>query len=211
MLRRHPGNLVSDVFKMLKIHEIKNIKAAVEREIVWFSEDYTKPQTVSENPPAAAITSFQKMLYSSKYDEAIRPHGITPTELSMICDNRWLSDDHITWLMKELTDSGTDTYCIYLNGVLNTDPMGFRRFCCRDNLPSKILFSINVGSSGTGDIYFGTDHKPGCLWTMRYTLRPRIICRSIFWQCNMQFQTEVNEISLVVSPHSYQRIIQILG
>ena len=35
------------------------------------------------------------------------------------------------------------------------------------------------------------------------TLRPRIICRSIFWQCNMQFQTEVNEISLVVSPHSY--------
>ena len=44
-----------------------------------------------------------------------------------------------------------------------------------------------------------------------YTLRPRIICRSIFWQCNMQFQTEVNEISLVVSPHSYQRIIQILG
>ena len=43
------------------------------------------------------------------------------------------------------------------------------------------------------------------------TLRPRIICRSIFWQCNMQFQTEVNEISLVVSPHSYQRIFQILG
>ena len=43
------------------------------------------------------------------------------------------------------------------------------------------------------------------------TLRPRIICRSIFWQCNMQFQTEVNEISLVVSPHLYQRIFQILG
>ena len=43
------------------------------------------------------------------------------------------------------------------------------------------------------------------------TLRPRIICRSIFWQCNMQFQTEVKEISLVVSPHSYQRIFQILG
>ena len=39
--------------KMLKIHKIKNIKAAVEREIVWFSEDYTKPQTVSENPPAS--------------------------------------------------------------------------------------------------------------------------------------------------------------
>ena len=39
--------------------------------------------------------------------------------------------------------------------------------------------------------------------TVASTLRPRIICRSIFWQCNMQFQTEVNEISLVVSPHSY--------
>ena len=29
---------------------------------------------------------------------------------------------------------------------------------------------------------------------VKYTLRPRIICRSIFWQCNMQFQTEVNEM-----------------
>ena len=47
--------------------------------------------------------------------------------------------------------------------------------------------------------------------TRRPTLRPRIIWRSIFWQCNMQFETEVNEISLVVSPHWYQRIFQILG
>ena len=78
------------VQKMLKIHQIKNIKAAVEREIVWFSEDYKKTQTVSENHPATAIMSFQKMRYSSKYDEAIRPHGITPTELSMIWDRHLL-------------------------------------------------------------------------------------------------------------------------
>ena len=190
--------------KMLKIHEMKNIKAAVEREIIWFLEDYTTPQTVSENPPATAIMSFQKMLYSSKYDEAIRPHGITPTELSMICDNRWLSDDHITWLMKKLTDSGTDTYCIYLNGVLNTNPMGFRRLCCRDNLPSKILFSINVGVSGTGDTYFGTDHKPGCHWTMCYidTIQKKIIYGdSMAWNYPKSLPEKANMYIKAISPN----------
>lgn len=116
---------LGSIQNMLKIHEIKNMKAAVEREIVWFSQDYAKPRAVTEHPPAKAITNFQQMLYLHKYDESIRPHGITPTELSMICGNRWLSDDHMTWLMKELTDTVTDTYCIYLNGVLKTDPMRF--------------------------------------------------------------------------------------
>ena len=97
---------------MLKIHEVKNIQAAVEQEIVWFSQDYAKPQAVAEHPPATVILNFQRMLYSTKYDEAISPHGITPTELSMICGNRWLSDDHMTWLMKELNTSETDTYYV---------------------------------------------------------------------------------------------------
>ena len=161
------GNFdLSSIQNMIKIHEIKNVKAAVEQEIVWFSQDYTKPQTVAEHPPDTVIMNFQKMLYTYKYDEAIPPHGITPTELSMICGNRWLSDDHMTWIMKELTDSGTDTYCVYLNGVLNADPMKFRRFRCRDNLPSKVLFSISVGRSPTGETYFGSDRTPGCHWTM---------------------------------------------
>jgi hypothetical protein len=67
-----------------------------------YAKDYAKPQAVAEHPLATVISNFQRMLYSTKYDEAISPHGITPTELSMICGNRWLSDDHMTWLMKEL-------------------------------------------------------------------------------------------------------------
>ena len=192
---------LSSIQNMLKIHDIK--KAAVEREIVWFSQDYTKPQAVAEHPSVTVILNFQKMLYSKKYDEAISPHGITPTELSMICGNRWLSDDHMTWLMKELTDSGTDTYCVYLNGVLNTDPRRFRRFRCRGNLPSKVLFSINVGLSATGDTYFGTDRTPGCHWTMCHidTIQKKIIYGdSIAWNYPKSLLEKANMYIKAISP-----------
>ena len=198
------GNFnLSSIQNMLKIHEIKNIKAAVEREVVWFSQDYVKPQTVAEHPPAKVIMNFQKMLYSNKYDEAILPHGITPTELSMICGNRWLSDDHMTWLMKELNHSGSDTYCVYLNGVLKTDPMKFRKFRCRDNLPSKVVFSINVGLSPTGDTYFGTDRTPGCHWTMCHidTIQKKITYGdSMAWNYPKSLIEKTNMYIKAISP-----------
>ena len=59
------GNFdLGSIQNMIKIHEIKNVKAALEQEIVWFSQDYTKPQTVAEHPPDTVIMNFQKMLYT---------------------------------------------------------------------------------------------------------------------------------------------------
>ena len=113
---------------MLKFHTAKGIKSAVEQEVAWFSRAYSKPHTVSQHPPASIISDFQELLYSNRYDEICQPHRMPATELATICVNRWLSDDHICWLMKTLTDSQTDTYCIYLNGSLKRDSKTFRRF-----------------------------------------------------------------------------------
>ena len=33
-----------------------------------------------------------------------------------------LNDKYMSWMMKTLTDSQMDTYCIFLNDVLNSDP-----------------------------------------------------------------------------------------
>ena len=70
--------------------------------------------------------------------------------------------------MKTLTDSQMHTYCIFLNGVLNSDPTKLRRFSSGNTnmpLPSKLVFAINVGRNESGT-FFVTDNKPGCHWTL---------------------------------------------
>lgn len=153
---------------LLKLHTAKGIQAAVEQEMNWFSRTYNKPQTVSQHPPASLIANFQNMLYSNRYDEIRQPHLMSANELAMVCANRWISSDHICWMMKTLTDSQVDTYCIFLNGVLGKDPTTLRRFRSGNTdmpLPSKFVFVINVGRNETG-IFFGTDHQQGCHWTL---------------------------------------------
>ena len=70
--------------------------------------------------------------------------------------------------MKTLTDSQMHTYCIFLNGVLNSDPTKLRRFRSGNTdmpLPSKLVFTVNVGRNESGT-FFGTDNQPGCHWTL---------------------------------------------
>ena len=76
---------------------------------------------------------------------------MTAMELAMVCVNRWISSDHVTWAMRALTESQTDTYCIFLNGALNTNPKTFRRFRNGNaDLPSKLMFALNVGRDERG-------------------------------------------------------------
>ena len=91
---------------------------------------------------------------------------MTAMELAMVCVNRWISSDHVTWAMKALTESQTDTYCIFLNGALNTNPKTFRRFRNGNaDLPSKLMFALNVGRDERGT-FLGSDAQRGCHWTL---------------------------------------------
>ena len=58
---------------ILKLHTAKGIQAAVQQEIDWYSMTYSKLPTVSQNPEASLIASFQNMLYSNRYDEIREP------------------------------------------------------------------------------------------------------------------------------------------
>lgn len=81
------------------------------------------------------------------------------------CVNRWISSDHITWMMKTLTEYQNDTYCIFLKGALNTDPKTYRRFRHGNaNFLSKFIFALNVGWNERGT-FLGGDDKRVCDWT----------------------------------------------
>ena len=166
-IQTYSGTLdINCINVLLKLHTAKNIQAAVQQEVNWFSKSYNKPQTVSQHPPPSSIADFQKMLYLNRYDAICNENGMTPMELAMGCVNRWLSSDHITWMMKTLTESQNDTYCIFLNGALNTDPKTYRRFRNGNaNLPSKFIFALNVGRDERGT-FLGADDKRGCHWTL---------------------------------------------
>ena len=165
---------VNTINTLLKFHVAKGIKSAVEQEVNWFSRSYNKPRTVSQHPSASVISDFQEILYSSRYDDICEPIGMAATELARLCVNRWLSDEHICWLMKKLTDSQNHTYCIYLNGSLNSDPKTFRRFSrSEQQMPSAFLFAINVRCGQSGKTFFGTDAFPGCHWSLCHVDMPR--------------------------------------
>jgi hypothetical protein len=68
--------------------------------------------------------------------------------------------------MEALTESQTDTYCIFLNGALNSNPKTFRRFRNGGtDLPSKLMFALNVGRDERGT-FLGSDEKRGCHWRL---------------------------------------------
>ncbi len=157
---------------------------------------------VAEHPAPSVITYFQTPLYSSRCDEILTAQQMSAMELANVCVNRWLSDDHILWLMENLNKSQTDTYCLFLNGSINKDPKTLRRFSRGDALPTKLLFAINVARPSAGETQFGTDERPGCHWTMCYihTIGKKITYGdSLAWQYPSNLLEKVNQYIKAVS------------
>lgn len=152
---------------LLRFHSAINIKKAVEHELSWFADKFAKPPMVIEHPSASSVAKFQEILYTNRNDEMLQPCSMSPNELSKLCLNRWISDDHICWTTKILNRSQTDTYCIYLNGMINKDPKTLRRFSktIEHKTLNQLLFAVNVGAS-QGKTFLATDTRRGCHWTL---------------------------------------------
>ncbi len=86
---------------------------------------------------------------------------MSANELAMICGNRWVSSDHICWLMKTLNMPQSDTYFVYLNNDVCKNPKTkpFEKL-------SKICMAMNVGKDIRGNTFLGTYNRPGNHWTL---------------------------------------------
>ena len=123
-------------------------------------------------------------------------------ELANVCVNRWLSDDHVLWLTENLNKSQMDTYCLFINGVINKDPTTLRRFSRGEKLPTNWLFAINVGRSDKGETYFETDERPSCHWTMGHiNLSEKKVTYgdSLGWQYPTNFCEKLNRYIKAIS------------
>ena len=151
---------------LLKIKLVKKNKESSRTRTVWFAKKYTKRQMVVEHPCASSIAKFQELLYTNRNDEILQPCNMSLSELCRLCVDRWMSNDHMSWITKILNGMQTDTYCVYLNGMINKYPRKPHRFSktIQPRPLKQLLFALNVGTSH-GNTFLGTDKQKGCHWT----------------------------------------------
>ena len=88
-----------------RIHQLQNIKAAIEQELDWFAEASETPVSLQKYPPQKSLKTFQKLLYDTPYNQEVPGYGMYPGELAKLCCQRWLSSAHMHWLTEKINSS----------------------------------------------------------------------------------------------------------
>ncbi len=174
----------SCIDQLLKLNTAKQIQQSVEEEIKWFCQQHSQPETVVDHPPASQIEKFQELLYCNRYDAIQKPYDMSANELAMLCADRWVSSDHICWLVNTLNNSQNDTYFSYLNNALHRNPNTLQPFLPEGTKPSKLCFAINV-AKGRGKTFISTFGQLGNHWTLCHvdTIEKKIVYGdSLGWQ-----------------------------
>ena len=153
---------------LLRLHKANAIKTEVTKELAWFKSSTPTPGMVAEHPSPTSIAKFKTLIHSTQYDQYIPGFGMDPDELSRICCNRWLSCDHILWVVQKLNSMQSSTMCCYLNYAGNVKRFVTRRLPVGTPKPSSLLFILNVGKSSNGSVYMGDNVQQGNHWSICY-------------------------------------------
>lgn len=105
------------VDEMIRLHTARIIKKEVAEEKAWLNGTMAEPDGLCKYPSAESVSAFKSLIHSPRYDEEIAGYGMSSEELSKICCNRWLSSDHILWVVEKLNTMQSSTLCVYLNYV----------------------------------------------------------------------------------------------
>ena len=176
--------VVQMINELLRVHKAMEIKQEVLRELDWFADVTNCPTNVVSQPDQTDINNFQSLIYSKRYDEMLSGYDASAEELSRLCCTRWLSSDHMSWITQKMNSMQEETFCIYLNFTRDIDRFVTKRIEPLKQKPTNFLFVFNVGKSGDGNVYLGSDQQPGNHWTACHVdTRKRVVtyCDSLAW------------------------------
>ena len=156
------------VDQMIRLHTARIIKKEVAEENTWLNGTIAEPDGLCKYPSAESVSAFKSLIHSPRYDEEIAGYGMSSEELSKICCNRWLSSDHILWVVEKLNTMQPSTLCVYLNYVSDVKRYVKRRVQSDQLRPVSLMFIMNVGKSPDGSVFLGSDEKPGNHWSTCY-------------------------------------------
>ena len=99
------------VDQLLKVHTALDLSKEVQRELDWYAEIVDWPADVKTRPQQQGIKQFQNLLYSSRFDAILPDYGMAAGELSKLCCTRWLSCDHMDWMIQEFRVAYRPFHC----------------------------------------------------------------------------------------------------
>ena len=128
------------VFLAQKLHKVRDVKQAVQKELGWFSSTTLIPNSIHISLSVVSMNAFKSFIHNNSYIDKLPLFDMVPKELLRVWGRRYLSDEHILWVVGKLNETQGDVLCVYINFVGNV-----RRFCQKHMsehriLPKKILF-----------------------------------------------------------------------
>lgn len=153
----------------LLLDRARSVKASVEKELDWFAEPFLTPKSVTKQLPTASINNFKSLLLSHPCGLTLPEHRMNPKELAFLCCDRYISCDHVLWIVNRLNRQQDSVYCIYLNYAMsNPERLIARRLSGNRARPSAIVCIVNVGREANGKVFLGRDGKQGNHWATIY-------------------------------------------
>jgi len=143
----------------VKLIQAKDVKQSVKQELDWFALERLNPRVILQ-PSTVSINNFRSLIHNHPMDNEIQGLNMVPGELARLCCKRYLSGDHVHWIIDKLNMQQNKVLCIYLNRVIDIE-----RFANKKKREQTVLaFVINIGRNIDGSTYLGSDEKPGCHW-----------------------------------------------
>lgn len=185
----------------MQLHKAKEVETCVEKELDWFSTNRLIPKSVKRTPSLVSLNNFKSLIHNRPYNLFVNPYEMFPDELARLCGERYLSGDHMMYVVRKLNEMQDDVLCVY--GNYNPDPKKcLERFMrSKQQLPTRIAFLLNVGSNPrNGETYIGTYEKPGNHFAMAI-VSDRTTCTygdSLGWMAPIELKDLVDQYCKVL-------------
>ena len=115
----------------------------------------------------SVLRRFRHLIHDTCHSSTLQEYDMVPGELARLCGRRYLSDDHMMWVMNHLNSIQSDTLCVYANFIGDVES-----FCQNRQagdtfyLPSRIAVILNVGCTDSGSTYIANGGRSGCHFTI---------------------------------------------
>ncbi|KAL9972079.1 hypothetical protein ACROYT_G018319 [Oculina patagonica] len=148
---------------LLKIHSLRNVKNAVNKEKQWLKKEV-------QPPDPACSHSKEDILYADKIFNTPNHHSplssnrfILASDLASIAGTGWLNFSIITGVAEILNRDGKETAALLLNNVVMVDVQDLHNYVKRNirhGVKYVVLFA-NVGKTKKNDVFISSPGNPG--------------------------------------------------
>ena len=130
---------------------------------------HSRPHSVIRHPTTQALQQFKSIIHNEPHNILITGLNTTPEELSRLCCKRYISGDHMQWVISQLNVLQSSVHCVYLNLVNDIAASVTREKSTMQQYPTALAFIVNCGrDQRSGACFIGDDIKPGHHWALAY-------------------------------------------